>query len=392
MFLDTPLTFAKQTGSVLSPSQESLNILTGASQEEAFHEDNSSFRRKWLGPSSLQVLTQWLDLSSTIYGGQPISSMFRFGMEHAEEMPLPFPLGGSGGVTFLPHIPERNEYINIFLKAVHPLFPIMDVKDIWRQVIKFDWLSRETTDRTHPPSHAVPPSDRPLLASIYVMVSMGADEKANENTQLGEVYLTAAFSMYGHLVAMPYLPSVQALLLLSIALRERTKDGSAWQTISQAIRIAQSLGLHRFRARNVSGIHEPELDARVWWTAYCLDKVMSFETGRSSMIDDEDCSQTLPKPYYNSYFGECGEAKGPDCFGAFIGLARVQSAISKRLFRQSARSRTPSQLLYETGELDHSLCDWLETVPPEIRPGRDLFCDPSIHSFAVFLALQYHQT
>ncbi len=372
----------------ISEEDEPLQQLSNRSFEGAFHEDNTSFRRKWLGPSSLQVFTQWLDLSSISHGGQALSSLFRFGMRYTEEMEIPFSTMGLDSLPRLPPIPDRNRFVSAYFASIQPIFPVLNKDDFSAILEKFDWLSSDQGLERIP---FVAPADRPSLACIYAVMSIGVDEENNANTPMGDAYLKTAFSLYAHVISTPYLSSVQALLLLSIALKVRNKDGSAWHVVGHAVRAAQSLGIHRSRKTDSQPNDNLQLDARAWWTAYCLDKIMGFETGRPSAIDDEDCNQQMPSAFLVPASGYSGGNQGSDCFIALINLAKIQSRISKRLFKFKAANNS-AQILQEIGELDHSLISWLETVPPDIRPGNDMFCGPDMFSPAAFLALQYHQT
>jgi hypothetical protein len=77
-----------------------LQLLSTSSPEEA-HLALDTKKRKWMGSSSVQVLTQWLGLYSAVPGsGQPLSASFRFGMTHAEEVSLPL-------TVQLPKLPTR---------------------------------------------------------------------------------------------------------------------------------------------------------------------------------------------------------------------------------------------------------------------------------------------
>lgn len=334
-----------------TPGNESADLAVNAGV-------NDGSKRKYMGASSLQVLTQWLDLSFSAFGMEKTpSAHFRFGMTGSEEVSLPL----SFTLPPLPPQPERNSCVSTFFCRIHPMFPLLDE-------IPF----RNTVNHlAEADLNGLPPSDRPLLASVYGVISIGADERAGTTTENGTKYFTAAFAMYAHLVAYPYRSSVQAILILVLALRGRNKDGSAWDIHGQAIRLAQSIGLHR-KVFPVHASDDPELDSRVWWVAYCLDKIMGFESGRPTAINDTECDQVLPAPIpVNLGSGAAGSAtspaKEPDFFGALIGLAKTQSAISTRLFQHQPMEKPVEAQLQATGELDQALLDWAETVPLEIR-------------------------
>ena len=288
----------------------------------------------------------------------------------------------------LPPVQDRNRYVSAYFSSIQTIFHILNADDFSTALGKFDWLSSNQGQEETP---LIVPADRSVLACVYAVMSIGIEEENNANTPFGDVYLKTAFSLYAHIVSIPYLSSVQAFLLLAIALKVRNKDGSAWHVVGHAVRGAQSLGLHRSRGQDIIGKDIAELDARVWWTAYCLDKIMGFETGRPSAIDDEDCNQQMPQPYKATSGTDERAIKNLDCFCAVINLAKIQSRISRQLFKFKPTSNS-AEILQEIGKLDRSLISWLETVPPDIRPGNDMFCTPEMFSPATFLALQYHQT
>lgn len=362
-----------------------LQPLAATSPDEA-HLALGSKKRKWMGSSSVQVLTQWLDLYSTIHGsGRPLSASFSFGMTHAEELMLPL------AIEFpkLPSIEKRDVYINAYLTHLHPIFPILDAQDFWGHVNRLSWLNDNAAMTPGGAAAMLQAYDVPIIACIYAVISLGIDEDVGKSTELGKQYLNAAYSLLAHMTAMPYQSSVQGILLITLALRMRCKDGAGWNTLSLAIRIAYSLGLHRSRDSSSPQAFDldSQLEARIWWAAFCLESIMAFESGRPCMISIDNCSQIVP----GKIMAEKNEDI-PDLFPMLIRLTLIQRKISVRLFGGSMGQKSQTEIILHTSELDRELLEWAESLPIDIRPGHDIFCDPTIHSFAVFLGLQYHQT
>ncbi|KAH0005601.1 hypothetical protein KCU72_g16558, partial [Aureobasidium melanogenum] len=140
----------------------------------------------------------------------------------------------------------------------------------------------------------LPVRQRPLIATAYACLAIGADSLGHTNQGLDLV--TAAYSLYAYLVAQPYLQSAQALLLICLALRGRNKDGAGSQALGQAIRILHTLGLHRklngYGKLDQEQTESLRLGIQIWWSAYCLDRMMSLETGRPPQVQDEDIDQS----------------------------------------------------------------------------------------------------
>lgn len=264
--------------------------------------------------------------------------------------------------------------------------------------------------------------DAAPVVSILAILCIGADEMEGGATDMGKAYLTAAYSLYGALMAHPYLSSIQALVLLGVAMRGKSKDGQCWQLTGQAIRVAHSIGLHRHLSAshptfassisvnlaNSDSDHLP-LEARVWWSCYALERLMELETGRPSVITEHEIDQirTPPPPAWpplSSLDDPAAEAPMTDnsheeintttplkFFTLWVSLARIMGQISELIYRK--RTYGPGHLLYETGKLDQLLLAWVNSVPQGLRPGQhhDMMQHPQHIHIASFLSLQYYQ-
>lgn len=203
------------------------------------------------------------------------------------------------------------------------------------------------------------------LSAIYTIVCIGMDEISGRLTEKSTGYLTAAYSLYGHLVAQPYARSVQALTLLAVALKGQIKDGQAWQVLGQAIRIAYSIGLHK----QVQGQCDPQnseppvanlAQSRLWWSCYALERLMQLESGRPTQLGNKDTEMSP---------SNIPPAAIPDYFTAWVALTRIMGQISDRFY---SRRPTSSLDLFETVQyLDRLLLDWERSLPEGLRPSQD---------------------
>ncbi|KAK8063621.1 hypothetical protein PG996_008273 [Apiospora saccharicola] len=332
--------------------------------------DESSHRIKYLGGSSLQCLCIFVDLFLKQKGLGPVSQQFRFGMRHVEEFALPITVDRPN----LPPIGVIEEHVRVFFRRIWPIFPVVDHEALTTNIRRF--LAMQDSSLPENESHyslqaVIQPNDVPALVSIYLIISIAADEAAGSITETGTKFLDAAYSFYGHVVALPYLGSVQALLLLVIALRGRGKEGQGWHVLGQAIRTAHSIGLHRHvsthdtrprRGTEPGYKADLQLHGRLWWTCYSLEKLMEMETGRPSAIADYDCDQVLPRRSYAAH-------EPPDYFGIWVSLSQILGRISEHIYR---KRQTSSYVLFnETGKLDKALTDWAGSLPESLRPGQE---------------------
>lgn len=355
----------------MTPASIGSNFHTfTADMGTAVNIDNSNIRRQHMGSSSLQVMTQWLSITFAAYGAaHSFSSQFRHGMRSAVEMQLPMTIE----MPNLPNVHEIEAIADIYLRKSGSVLPVLLREEISTLV------SLLPAFQDLPSVEAI---HRPMLACLYALLSIGYDEKAGIPTDQGLAYLQAAYSMMSHILAMPYLSSVQALLLITITLMGRNKEGAGWSTLGQAIRMAYSLGIHRKHQSNAQDVFETEQIRRTWWIAYCLERLMVFETGRPTMVVDDQVDQELPS------FSKGQVAT----LTALVGLARVQSEISDRLYGGTHATRDPSSYFRTMADIVTKLTNWLRSLPEHIRPDQEpLCCGPSLILFTIYLSFQYHQ-
>ena len=346
-------------------------------QDMTFNLDHETNRIKMMGASSSQTLMKSLDVYLKSADRKPLSTHFIHAMRHSEESVIPT-------VTEWPPLPgvaACEQHMDVFFKRIHILFPLFDIDDFKRHV-------RNLT--TLPVLQRLPPEQIPLLASAYLVISLGIDEAAQKPTPEGERYLQAASCLLSHIILMPYLPSVQCLLLFAIAYRGRNKDGVGWQMLGLAVRIAHTLGLHRFSSGKPSSQHgiqvkyEQLFQARIWGICCCLEKTMQLESGRPSSIVVVDRDQMMgPDQLVPRHLH--------DFLQWHVGLAEFQSQISHHIYGHAPGARSTRQLLLDTAKLDAALLAWANEIPTEFRPGPDLFCSNKDFHAAAHLSMHYHQ-
>ncbi|RSL51968.1 hypothetical protein CEP53_008236 [Fusarium sp. AF-6] len=362
-------------GSCVVPEQPDVIINT----------DESSHNIKYMGSSSLQSLAIFIDLHLGKHGHEPISPLFRYGMRHAEDLHLPF----YSSIPDLPDLEVIENYTSAFFHTVWPLFPVLDM-NAFRSKLK-DLYELLRLPRLGPLEETLSTEHIPLLATTFSVMSIGADEMAGGITEAGTNYLIAAYGLFAHLVASPHLGSIQALVLLSIALRGRGKDGQAWHTIGQAVRMSHSIGLHRhLRTHYDQRADRPDhqLRSRVWWSCYAMEKMLQLETGRPAGIMDGD--NDLPFPDLSPESDASGNVH---YLAIWVSLARVLGRISEHIY---GKPDSAFSLLYETGRLDECLQDWAASVPEGFRPGSEIFTDQDMSSalpcrIVIFCSLQFYQ-
>uniref|UniRef100_L7JBG1 Zn(2)-C6 fungal-type domain-containing protein n=1 Tax=Pyricularia oryzae (strain P131) TaxID=1143193 RepID=L7JBG1_PYRO1 len=154
----------------------------------------------------------------------------------------------------------------------------------------------------------------------------------------------------------------------------------AYLAIGSAVRMAQSIGLHRRLAAHkrpqelVFVQKDIGLRSRVWWTCYWLDKKLSFEGGRPSCISDPDCDADLPTSdevlSSSSLSRQSRQPAHPNVFSDLINLCKVLSLISSNLYSRDVAECSEEELLARISQAERQLRGWAETLPDGLRPGR----------------------
>ncbi|KAJ5370512.1 uncharacterized protein N7496_006604 [Penicillium cataractarum] len=204
------------------PLSEDLALEVGAVQN-----NDGENRLAVLGSTNMQILAAgWIDRYFA-YLGQPfrVSGCFKYGMRHAVEGGKPRDINPAPVVSQHMH----DAYLDAYNQAIYPLFPVFDTTSL--PLSSQSLVSGE--------------DDLCLRAVLLAVYSLGADSIAKGVTPEGTAFLYEAYSLVVELMNNPYLTSIQALVLISLAFRSRAKDGQAALTISLAIKMALCLGFHR---------------------------------------------------------------------------------------------------------------------------------------------------
>lgn len=329
-------------------------------------------RTKILGGSSSQCLAKSLDVYFKAVRMKPVSGFFRHGMRHAEELDIALAL-------MLPELPDterRGRFLAVYQSRIYPLYPIFNLATLTASI---DQLATVSDFKT------LSRDDIPILVSAYLVMSIGGDEDSQCPTEEGERYLHAAASLLAHIIVVPYLPTVQALLLFTIAYRGHNQEGLAWQTLGMAIRIAYTLGLHRPSKQTCKESIDYSLHTHIWAVCCSFEKVMHLASGWPTLVPDDLMAQPESLTSTKHRFLQW-----------HLGLANYQGSISRHLYsyrRSTSQSNnTVRQILLDTARLDRGLLSWANQIPSELRPGNDIICSNDEFHIIAFLSIEYHGT
>ncbi|SPO27208.1 uncharacterized protein UTRI_10326 [Ustilago trichophora] len=422
---------AEHERNIVDPRREQSSTPTA---DVVVHTDGSPHRLKVLGGSSLQCLFKFTDVSLAGYGYDATAPLFRHGMTQSDEFEMPlFP-----ALPNLPPEPLLSRCIDAFFNRVWPLFPAVDRDNVRADASYFLNLQSEAStssmDANATLQSKVQASRVPNLVVLYAIICIGMGELPPSDPMLTTChhsrtsYLTASYSLHSHLSALPYLVSVQALLLLALSLRSCGKDGQSWYITGLAIRLAVSLGLQKNVATERLAqqqkirphlMHDYCLERRLWWSCYSLERLLQLECGRASSINTSYDYMSIdshlniqPYPTGSAWqpsgqapssqdgnrtedgeeadAGHAAERNRINLFTAWVSLASIMGQISDRFYNY--RFGHATEMLGETARLAQSLTMWETTLPENLNSQSSSFGIQSGHDqvLAVFLAQQFY--
>ncbi|KAJ9480418.1 Transcription factor [Pseudozyma hubeiensis] len=349
----------------------------GSSSASIISDSQAQDRFKYVGSSNLQVFSHWIDLLLAKQRAShdhlrrqapdaAISDHFDHGRIHSEEYQLPLrPV-----LPALTHLAHFDDILNDFFNDANAVFPVFDEEVLRRDAVRFIQQYR-LDDASLMRLDLMAPYEVPLLATIYIVTAISLLDATPRQPDQVKIYLDAAYSLYGHIIGVPYLSSVQALLMLHLVLRASSKDGAAWQALSSAIRIAYSIGLHR--APPSPPLHSAALEktkARIWWCCYALDRIATLDSGRPTMINDLDVQLSAPRPIPKATPIDAASPKAeglPDqvynerYLACLVSLCRLKAEIHNALYTSRNQTVDESELFSTIASLDQRLLDWSST-------------------------------
>ncbi|EHK23108.1 uncharacterized protein TRIVIDRAFT_222367 [Trichoderma virens Gv29-8] len=175
------------------------------------------------------------------------------------------------------------------------------------------------------------------------------------------------------------LAQVSLLLARCFYLLVVCRTESCWTILGQAVRVAQSIGLHieNEESDNIKSRHSPEIEKRrrVWYSIYVLDRLLSLQLGRPPAIHDDDFNVPLPSRASDAeidWTGEVIEEKTSssialgDYFIAVIAFSEIVGRVLRSLYCPR-RSHFASEDLLNTKDLDRQLVEWKLALPRALR-------------------------
>lgn len=225
----------------------------------------------------------------------------------------------------------------------------------------------------------------PLVYSVMavgVLFSMDKCEKLGfKDASEGYKYFVAARKLIDIADARDTY-AIQSIVMMIIFLQCSARLSTCYSYIGVALRSALRAGLHRKVAYNFNPI-ELETRRRIFWTIRKMDIYVNAMLGLPRSTAESDFDQELPEEIDDeniteeAYFPqEKGKLSSAGIANAHTRLITILSHIMKHIYpvKQDETTNSDSKPLYnvthsKVAEMEKEIRDWLDSLPPELKPG-----------------------
>lgn len=239
------------------------------------------------------------------------------------------------------------------------------------------------------------PDERPSWwASFNVVLAFGYMERAqkspdgSDNMQKSLGHIKNALNVVVELfMRTADILAAQALLSLALFFQRTPNPQPLFMFAVAAMRLSQSMGLHR---ANTFGFSPAEVEERrrTFWVAFILDADISVRTGRPSVQDVKDFDVPLPSKTPQDDLGIITiDGVRFNYFHILAEFALVQRQIHRHLYTATAFKNSGENLAKEITHCKETLLEWSKTFPGQFRPQRDF---PSVNHDLLPHVLRLH--
>ncbi|QQK43607.1 fungal-specific transcription factor domain-containing protein [Penicillium digitatum] len=162
--------------------------------------------------------------------------------------------------------------------------------------------------------------------------------------------------------------AVQGLLGLAMFFHETPDPQPLFTFAAAAMRLAQSIGLHR---SHTYGLDHAEIEERnrTFWIAFIVDADICHKTGRPAAQDTNDFNTVLPTELPHDGLGLVQlDGIEVNYLRAYARFSLLQRDIYCRLYTTTATQKSGQDLIKEVKDCEAALLDWKKCIPIELQP------------------------
>lgn len=283
--------------------------------------------------------------------------------------------------------------IAAFFRHNHRLYPMIDKASFLKQVSMIREFNYDKLDKIY---------DSVFIFKLYMIMAIGcttlrrAGMLLEDEEELSDHLAFVAMKKFCNVMNLQNIETIRCLLLLGIYSFFEPKGWSSWTISGIIMRLTIELGLNRDLVKEKMKhmtIFEVEARYRVFWSAYCFERLIATCLGRASAIDDDDVTVPLPRPLNES------EKEDIDITNTMIRLRRLAGRIYKQVHSTSVSKKklTVEERIEIINGLRQELDTIFETEKLKMKQSNDKNVNKhinntiSFHSSDIWLAMRHSQ-
>lgn len=229
------------------------------------------------------------------------------------------------------------------------------------------------------------------LNAVLAIAQRRRMEKSDRHSQKDDAAWGYAANAMGAvldvLMRNTQLISVQALLSIAWFMKGTPNPQPSFMLVASALRLAQSIGLHKGHCDSSIDPTEQSVRDKVFWIAFSLDRELCLRTGRPPAQDLDDFEVDTPQTSPDDDSEKLSLMKGSTMpiFESIARLSLVQSRIYQKLY---STRQTTGQSDFGTDcipELNNQLKEWCSALSPSFDPEQP----PGLGEDAALIRLFY---
>ncbi|PYI30576.1 hypothetical protein BP00DRAFT_398394 [Aspergillus indologenus CBS 114.80] len=203
-----------------------------------------------------------------------------------------------------------DEFLHIFCNEIHTMYPLLHLPTLWHRYTQ-TWTTWSLGDTE--PSRPTGRHKQFAVAQLLICLATGRCtasprvSRAGARHSAGWSLYRAAAELVGDILdcfeeCSDQILVLQTLALMVIYLFRLDMINKAEKLLAIAISHAHYLGLHRSQPV-IEGLtpSEIEINRRLWWCLYTMDRRLAIDTGRPFLIQDINVNTPLPQDLHDDH-------------------------------------------------------------------------------------------
>ncbi|KAH1551910.1 hypothetical protein KXX59_007630 [Aspergillus fumigatus] len=269
----------------------------------------------------------------------------------------------------LPSRKTADSLANAYWELVYPLYPFLN-RAAFNKGYEAIWTGLDTDN------------ENVLVCTTNVIFALGSQVSSiiepEQRQETAQLYYNRSQSLVdSHFHDRQSIDVVSLYLLMGIYLQSVGSPQRCWMVVGHAIRLAQSLGLHRPDCNFAGGSsRERETACRIWHGCILMDRVLAMTFGRPAMIPKWlSAAVPLPKMIDDEFLdtqveGSPVRPDGRPCIMEFfvcqLELYDIMDDILLELY-MGKEDRQKAVDAISIFKLDNSLANWTRGLSPQLH-------------------------